>query len=846
MKGRGKRKIPEKTRRPTASSEHDSRMRKSGVIRNVERYATRGLKADSITNDLQYQAKAAGSAAAGEFHGVIAKHKRKRKPNDSDWLPHASGTGLEFRRVGVVVSGSSGRCGSGFTRSRETGRLGGVNRLLTRAAAEATLSHIHGPDGVSPRIPATRHPTRTGWPRPTSHREFRNKAAALNNEALRVDEGEIGENGAAPQRNGWVNGRSPRKPAEQRHRNPGKGVAGALSDVDGVVSWRQITRVVRFDTSNYALDNLQRFPQRNKGHTGVMKDECARRIITYFVGLRPKLYAYTVANKQCIRKAKGVQTNMLQSLRYEDYRDCLANCTRYPERTLLHSSWRKHHGLLAKFVTSQGESIESEPPAYLHRGSSAEERLVISYISNCLFSLRPTSGMVYGPIASVKLSHSPLSGRRVLVCGRSSQQVMVSGIKIKETSVVGPAEAPSSTSGRTHAAAPPPSAASGMTSTALSTSLVETSSLGSTATSDELTSTSDDAVDWCATDVWCGRLWFRIPASLLTVTTVSSAGLWQSSGRHLYHHHQRKLISAATATRAHGCLCAGSATESSCGLRRRGDERRFQSYSSTNKVCCYQDEMSTSSPGATSLSPKTSSSVVPAPSDVTTVEPSGTSSVSSKELSLAIGVASAARTLPSSLLHSGTKFIRARIVGLVFNKLELKSMLTSRLCERFPPISVESVVYGLHPSGEKPFHADTESLPSFGTATRRQNDCESLCATPSRGFPSSLSLRPLTRLGKRRRGGGRVWNPGLPLLRNGLREVPERLACSPPAKANPVQNPGRFTPGFSHVGIVPDYDAGRRVFSGIPRFPAPSHSCVAPYSPRSPSSVLKTSLLSAA
>ncbi|KAJ8888404.1 hypothetical protein PR048_007894 [Dryococelus australis] len=51
--------------------------------------------------------------------------------------------------------------------------------------------------------------------------------------------------------------------------------------------------------------------------------------------------------------------------------------------------------------------------------------------------------------------------------------------------------------------------------------------------------------------------------------------------------------------------------------------------------------------------------------------------------------------------------------------------------------------------------------------------------------------------------------------------VAERLACSPPTKANRVYYPARVTPGFSYVGIVPDDAAGRRVFSGISRFPRP-------------------------
>ncbi|KAJ8890882.1 hypothetical protein PR048_010391 [Dryococelus australis] len=56
--------------------------------------------------------------------------------------------------------------------------------------------------------------------------------------------------------------------------------------------------------------------------------------------------------------------------------------------------------------------------------------------------------------------------------------------------------------------------------------------------------------------------------------------------------------------------------------------------------------------------------------------------------------------------------------------------------------------------------------------------------------------------------------------------------------------PGRVT-GFSQVGIVPDDAVGLWVFSGISR-PPPLHSSATPYSLQSPSSALKTSLLTAA
>ncbi|KAJ8895044.1 hypothetical protein PR048_000368 [Dryococelus australis] len=58
--------------------------------------------------------------------------------------------------------------------------------------------------------------------------------------------------------------------------------------------------------------------------------------------------------------------------------------------------------------------------------------------------------------------------------------------------------------------------------------------------------------------------------------------------------------------------------------------------------------------------------------------------------------------------------------------------------------------------------------------------------------------------------------------------------------------PGRVTPGFSQVRIMPVDSAGRRVFSGISRYLRPLHSGDAPVHLASPSSVLKTSLLRAA
>ncbi|KAJ8871001.1 hypothetical protein PR048_027304 [Dryococelus australis] len=57
------------------------------------------------------------------------------------------------------------------------------------------------------------------------------------------------------------------------------------------------------------------------------------------------------------------------------------------------------------------------------------------------------------------------------------------------------------------------------------------------------------------------------------------------------------------------------------------------------------------------------------------------------------------------------------------------------------------------------------------------------------------------------------------------------LEYESPTKANQVIFPARSPPPpprFSYVGIVPDDGAGRRLSSGISRFPPPLHSCAAP------------------
>ncbi|KAJ8867819.1 hypothetical protein PR048_031624 [Dryococelus australis] len=69
---------------------------------------------------------------------------------------------------------------------------------------------------------------------------------------------------------------------------------------------------------------------------------------------------------------------------------------------------------------------------------------------------------------------------------------------------------------------------------------------------------------------------------------------------------------------------------------------------------------------------------------------------------------------------------------------------------------------------------------------------------------------------------------------------------APSHQGKPGSLPGRVTPGFSHVGIVPEDAAGRRDFSGISRFSPPFIPTLLHTQPHLPSSALETSMFRAA
>ena len=81
----------------------------------------------------------------------------------------------------------------------------------------------------------------------------------------------------------------------------------------------------KFDTSDYPPNHPSGIKTGvNKKVIGMFKDEVAGRLITHFVGLRPKLYSFKVEDGSLTRKCKGIKKNVVKKgIAFEDYVQCL-------------------------------------------------------------------------------------------------------------------------------------------------------------------------------------------------------------------------------------------------------------------------------------------------------------------------------------------------------------------------------------------------------------------------------------------------------------------------------------------------------------------------------------------
>jgi hypothetical protein len=109
-----------------------------------------------------------------------------------------------------------------------------------------------------------------------------------------------------------------------------------------------------FDFSNYPPTHPL-FDASRTRLPGLFKDEAAGKTVTEFVGLRAKMYAYTVVDHECgkvqeNKAAKGVKASVIkQSLTHNDYKNCLFNSAQYEHE--FHQITSKSHSVTTAHKT---------------------------------------------------------------------------------------------------------------------------------------------------------------------------------------------------------------------------------------------------------------------------------------------------------------------------------------------------------------------------------------------------------------------------------------------------------------------------------------------------------------
>jgi len=90
-----------------------------------------------------------------------------------------------------------------------------------------------------------------------------------------------------------------------------------------------------FDASDYPENNRFGLALLNKKVIGLMKDECAGRVMTAFVGLRSKMYSAQVKGKDVLKKCKGIRACVVKkAITFDDYK------TRVDHKTVIYRTQR--------------------------------------------------------------------------------------------------------------------------------------------------------------------------------------------------------------------------------------------------------------------------------------------------------------------------------------------------------------------------------------------------------------------------------------------------------------------------------------------------------------------------
>ncbi|NDD85271.1 hypothetical protein EBZ38_13490 [bacterium] len=104
-----------------------------------------------------------------------------------------------------------------------------------------------------------------------------------------------------------------------------------MTDTDSLLYWVATDDVYtdmremgeHFDMSEFPVAHANYNP-RNKKVLGKFKDEEADDVITEFVGLRAKLYAYRTASACEAKRAKGVKRDVIKTMKFQEYVSVLA------------------------------------------------------------------------------------------------------------------------------------------------------------------------------------------------------------------------------------------------------------------------------------------------------------------------------------------------------------------------------------------------------------------------------------------------------------------------------------------------------------------------------------------
>ena len=111
----------------------------------------------------------------------------------------------------------------------------------------------------------------------------------------------------------------------------------------------------KFDTSDYPPNHPSGILTGvNKKVIGMFKDEVAGKQITYFVGLRPKLYSFKIEESKEVLKCKGINKNVVKKgIEFEDYVQCLFSGEKQMRSMKIIRS--ENHDIYSKEVTLSNE-----------------------------------------------------------------------------------------------------------------------------------------------------------------------------------------------------------------------------------------------------------------------------------------------------------------------------------------------------------------------------------------------------------------------------------------------------------------------------------------------------------